>query len=99
MPTISSNRPASSTQLKYHSALADFKKLFKYFDLDPTGYGEHSGCRGGTTAAAAAGADITELKLQGRWCSDSMPRLYTDNAIKLRCDFASRLANVNDIKF
>ena len=99
LPTLSANRPVSSTQLKYHSALSDFKKLFKYFDLDLTGYGEHSGRRGGTTAAAPAGADINELKLQGRWRSDSMPRLYTDNAIKLRRDFASRLANINEIVF
>ena len=96
---MSANRPVSKTHLKYHSALSDFKKLFKYFDLDPTGYGEHSGRRGGTTAAAAAGADINELKLQGCWRSDSMPRLYTDNAIKLCRDFASRLSKLNDINF
>ena len=73
--------------------------MFQFFNLDPTGYGEHSGRRGGTTAAAAAGADINELKLQGRWRSDSMPRHYTDNAIKLRRDFASKLLKINDIVF
>ena len=78
--------------LTYNSALSDFKKLFKFFDLDPTGFGEHSGRRGGTTAAVAAGAQI-ELMLQGRWRSESMPPLYTDDAVKLRRDFASRLSN------
>ena len=99
LPVMSKKRPDGSTPLKYHSALADFKSLFKFFNLDPAGYGEHSGRRGGTTAAAAAGADINELKLQGRWRSDSMPRLYTENALRLRKDFASRLAKVNDIIF
>ena len=99
LPVMKKKKPDGSSPLKYHSALSDFKCLFKFFDLDPAGYGEHSGRRGGTTAAAAAGADINELKLQGRWKSDSMPRLYTDNAVKLRRDFASRLANVNNIQF
>ena len=99
LPSTSGRKPVSSLKLKYHSALSDFKKLFKLFNMDPTGYGEHSGRRGGTTAAAAAGADITELKLQGRWRSDSMPRLYTDNAVKLRRDFATKLSNINDITF
>ena len=99
LPVISKKKPDGSSPLKYHSALADFKQLFKFFNLDPTGFGEHSGQRGGTTAAAAAGADINELKLQGRWRSDSMPRLYTDNAVKLRRDFAARLADVQDISF
>ena len=94
LPTLSANRPVNSTQLKYHSAFSDFKKLFHYFNMDPTGYGEHSGRRGGTTAAAAAGADINELKLQGRWRSDSMPRLYTDNALKNKRNFARRLATL-----
>ena len=96
---MTAKKPNSSFPLKYHSALSDFKCLFKFFNIDSTGFGEHSGRRGGTTAAAAAGADINELKLQGRWRSDSMPRLYTDNAIKLRRDFASRLANINEIVF
>ena len=99
LPVMNKKKPDGSTPLKYHSALSDFKHLFKYFNMDPKGFGEHSGRRGGTTAAAAAGADINELKLQGRWLSDSMPRLYTDNAVKLRRDFASRLANVDDIIF
>ena len=99
LPTMSSKKPDCATQLKYNTALNDFKTLFKFFNMDPTGYGEHSGRRGGTTAAAAAGADINELKLQGRWLSDSMPRHYTDNAVKLRRDFAARLANIKNIIF
>ena len=99
LPVMFKKKPDGSSSLKYHSALSDFKQLFKFFNMDPSGYGEHSGRRGGTTAAAAAGADLNELKLQGRWRSDSMPRLYTDNAFKLRRDFAARLADIKDIHF
>ena len=59
-------------------------------NIDPAGFGEHSGRRGGTTAAALSGASIDELMLQGR--STNMPRLYSDNASKVRRDFAIRLS-------
>ena len=72
--------------------MLDFKSLLKAIDIDPSGYGEHSGRRCGTTAAATAGAlvlELPELMLQGRWATEEMPCLYTDNAKKARREFAT----------
>ena len=68
--------------------------VLRLIGIDPVGYGEHSGRRGGTTAAAAKGASIDELMIQGRWRSESMPRLYTVNALKCKRKFARRLASL-----
>ena len=92
MPSLKSSLPDPSTPLKYNSALRDLRTVLRLIGLDPTGYGEHSGRRGSTTAAANKGATLTELMIQGRWRSESMPRLYTDNAVKCKRKFASRLA-------
>ena len=72
--------------------MRDLRSVLSLIGIDPSGYGEHSGRRGGTTAAAAKGASLNELMIQGRWRSESMPRLYTDNAIKSKRNFARRLA-------
>ena len=94
MPSMKSSSPDASTPLKYHTALRDLRTVLRLIGLYPTGYGEHSGRRGGTTAAANRGATLTELMIQGRWRSESMPRLYTDNAFKCKCKFAHRLAHI-----
>ena len=92
MPSIKSSIPDANTSLKYNTALRDLRTVLRLIGLDPTGYGEHSGRRGGTTAAANKGATLNELMIQGRWRSKSMPRLYTDNAVKCKRKFACRLA-------
>ena len=94
MPAMTGRKPDSSTPLRYNTALLDFKSVLKAININPQGYGEHSCRRGGTTAAAAAGAFVLELMLQGRWASEEMPRLYTDNAKKVRREFATRLATL-----
>ena len=86
--------PDPKSPLRYNTALSDFKSLLKAIDIDPSGYGEHSGRRGGTTAAASNGASILELMLQGRWSTEEMPRLYTDNAKKVRREFAAILTKI-----
>ena len=93
MPYSKNNIPDSTISLKYNTALRDLRSTLKLIGVDPSGYGEHSGRRGGTTAAAAKGASLDELMIQGRWRSESMPRLYTDNAIKCKRKFAKRLAS------
>ena len=85
--------PDSTSPLKYNTALRDLRSALTLIGIDPSGYGKHSGRRGGTTAAASKGATITELMIQGRWRSESMPRLYTDNALKCKRKFARRLAS------
>ena len=92
MPSLKLSLPDPTTPLKYNIALRDLRTVLRLIGLDPTGYGEHSGRRGGTTAAANKGATLNELMIQGRWRSESMPRLYTDNAVKCKRKFARRLA-------
>ena len=94
LPCIRGKTIVIDAPLSYNSALRDLRKCLTKIGVDPTGFGEHSGRRGGTTAAAAAGASIDELMLQGRWSTQEMPRLYTDNALKSRREFATRLANL-----
>ena len=93
MPFSKNDIPDPSRPLNYNSALRDLRSVLRLIGVDPSGYGEHSGRRGGTTAAAAKGASLDELMIQGRWRSESMPRLYTDNAIKCKRKFAKRLAS------
>ena len=93
MPPSKNNVPDTTRSLKYNTALRDLRSTLALIGIDPSGYGEHSGRRGGTTAAAAKGACLDELMIQGRWRSESMPKLYTDNAIKCKRKFARRLAS------
>ena len=94
MPSFKGSACVSSSPILYNTALRDLRKCLTKVGIDPTGFGEHSGRRGGTTAAASAGASLDELMLQGRWKTQDMPRLYTDNAIKTRRSFAKKLANI-----
>ena len=94
LPAVKGKLPDSSTPLSYASALRDLKKCLSHVNINPSGFGEHSGCRGGTTAAAISGASIEKLILQGCWRSTDMPRLYTDNALKMRREFALRLSKI-----
>ena len=94
MPSLHNSLPDSLSPLKYNTALRDLRSALRLIGVNPTGYGKHSGRRGGTTAAAAKGASIDELMTQGRWRSESMPRLYTDNALKCKRKFARRLASL-----
>ena len=93
MPAVKFSQPDPSTPLSYHTALRDLCAIFRLININPSGYGEHSGRRGGTTAAASKGSTIDELMIQGRWRSESMPRLYTDNALKCKRRLANCLAN------
>ena len=94
MPSTMGSLPDPKSPLKYNTALRDLRSALTLIGIDPDGHGEHSGRRGGTTAAAANGATLTELMMQGRWRTESMPRLYTDNAIKCKRKFARRLASL-----
>ena len=93
MPPTKNKVPDTTRSLNYNTALSDLRSTLSLIGIDPAGYGEDSGGRGGTTAAAAKGASLDELMLQGRWHSESMPRLYTDNAVKCKRKFARRLAS------
>ncbi len=78
------NTPNPEKSVPYSGALADMKKLMDLIGYDPKLYGEHSGKRGGATAAAARGATDKQLKRLGGWRSDSMPAKYVDLSIPSR---------------
>ena len=99
LPALRGNLLLLDKKLSYATALKDLRKALIAIDIDPSGFGEHSGRRGGTTFAASSGAPIDELMLQGRWRSTDMPRLYTDNASKLRREFALRLSKMCFISY
>ena len=65
MPSVNQTFPDSTSPLKYNTALRDLHSVLRMIRIDPTGYGEHSGRRGGTTAAASKGATLDELIIQG----------------------------------
>ena len=94
MPSFRGKTIVTSSPLLYNTALRDLRKCLTKVGINPEGFGEHSGRRGGTTAAALAGASIDELMLQGRWATKEMPRLYTDNAKKVRREFAAILSKI-----
>ena len=94
LPTVKGKVFTNNALLCYNTALRDLRKCLTKIGIDPSGFGEHSGRRGGTTAAFSAGASVNELMLQGRWKSQDMPHLYTDNASKVRRDFTNRLATI-----
>ena len=59
---------------------------------DPTDFGEHSGRRGGATAATEAGVSWLDLKRYGRWVSDSAPQRYVETTTKLANTVPAALA-------
>ena len=92
LPSLKGVTPCSNTPLSYHTAFKDLRKVLKNIGIDGSLFGEHSGRRGGTTCAAAAGVSHTALKQQGRWKSDASVERYTENSVQARHEFASALA-------
>ena len=74
------------------SALEDTKAMMAIIGRDPTEFGEHSGRRGGATAASEAGVSWVDLKRHGRWASDSAPQRYIEQTDKKASIVANALA-------
>ena len=85
------NAPDPKKSVPYSGALSDMKKLMELLGYDAKLYGEHSGKRGGATAAAAQGATDKQLKRLGGWRSDSMPAKYVDLSIPSRISMSQLL--------
>ena len=77
--------------LSYTTALEDLKALLTSLGLDATSYGEHSGKRGGATAAAASGMDVATLQRFGGWRSQSVPSKYVDVDVQTRLNLSKAL--------
>lgn len=80
----SKNSPNPDKAVPYSGALGDMKKLMSNLGYEAKLFGEHSGKRGGATAAAANGATDKQLKRLGGWRSDAMPAKYVDLSIPSR---------------
>jgi hypothetical protein len=68
------------------------KKLMTLLGYDAKLYGEHSGKRGGATAAANNGATDKQLKRLGGWRSDAMPAKYVDLSISSRLSMSMSMS-------
>ena len=56
------------------------KRIAKFLNLDPNGYGGHTWRRTGATELANSGASTIELKRAGRWKSDNVAHGYVDSS-------------------
>ena len=81
-----------NTTVSYTTALSDLKILLASLGLDASKFGEHSGRRGGATAASDAGVDWPDLMLHGRWKSMATPLGYLANSRRRQRRVASALA-------
>ena len=79
-------------KLSYSTALEDTKAFMAIIGRDPSDYGEHSGRRGGATAASEAGVSWMDLKRHGRWASDRAPQRYIEQTEKRANKVATALA-------
>ena len=73
--------------ISYYTALNDLRAI----RVDGSGYGEHSGQCGGTTAAAITGVSHKALNTQGHRKSGTSVQHYTDNATSARTESVAAL--------
>ena len=76
----------------YSTALEDLKSFMALIGRNPADYGEHSGRRGGATAASEAGVSWLDLKRFGRWASDSSAQRYIEETDKRKNEVPAALA-------
>ena len=90
--TSQGQRGDVTRRLSYTRFLQDLKDLIEATGRDSSFFREHSGRRGGATAAAEARAKWIDLKKLGRWASDAAPQLYVENTEKRRSELPLLLA-------
>ena len=97
-PQVFNNKFSLTIFQQYNNIVRSFRRLQDLKDLiSNTGrageqYGEHSGRRGGATAAEEAGAKWADLKKLGRWASGTAPQLYIKNTEQRRSELSLMLA-------
>jgi hypothetical protein len=82
--------PDPLKSVPYNGALEDLRSVFSLLGIQGR-YGEHSGKRGATTAAAENGMSFPELKRLGGWRSDSVPPKYIDQSVETRLKLSNML--------
>ena len=85
------NTPNPNKAVPYSGALSDMKKLMSELGYDAILNGQHSGKRGGATAAAENGATDKQLNRLGGWRSDTMAAKYVDLSINSRISMSQLL--------
>lgn len=84
-------RPNPLKTVPYNGALDDLRTLLNELGYDGKHYGEHSGKRGGATAAVENGMDMDTLKRLGRWRSATIPSKYVDLGTGARIEMSKLL--------
>ena len=72
--------PLPNTMIGYSSCLDESKSLLAKLGISGR-FGEHSGRRGGATAAAANGATIDEVQTLGGWKSAECANKYVEKSV------------------
>jgi hypothetical protein len=84
-------KPDQSKPVPYNAALSDLRSLLDSLGYQGKDYGEHSGKRGGASAAAENGISKDDLQRLGGWRSDAMPSKYTDLTTNSRLQMSKYL--------
>ena len=88
---LPSAEPDPSKPVPYPRALEDLRELLNDLGYEGKLYGEHSGKRGGATAAAESGMDMDTLKRFGHWRSSEVPSKYVDLSSRSRIEMSKQL--------
>ena len=80
------------TQICYDTGVRDMRKYIRQAGFSAEGITEHSGRRGGASAAAASGVSWLALKRHGRWQSDEAAQKYVTDASVSGSTVAASLA-------
>ena len=80
-PLIAGSRAVLDEPMSYNCSLSALRLALRGIGVpDPRAYTEHSGRRGGATAAAAAGRSLPVIQHQGRWKSAASAQEYIDES-------------------
>ena len=83
--------PDPTKPLHYSLALEDLRRLLTDLGYDGKLFGEHSGKRGGASAAVGNGMDMETLQRLGRWRSTTVPAKYVDLDTNSRIEMSKKL--------
>ncbi len=82
---------AQVQKVSYTTSLQDLRRILTGIGEVAIKFGEHSGRRGGATAAAAGGASVASIQTGGRWASERSAAIYIDRSEEDKIQFAGYL--------
>ena len=90
IPKISKGKVFLHQKAEYRYCLESFRKTLKKIGVTNfKEFGEHSDRVGALSLAANEGVSVDLLQVQGRWKSDSMPKLYHKRAKQMKRHISS----------